>query len=67
VIHLARCPLIEVPSAVWELTEMADLYKKGLPPVAGGVLDQAAAFVSGCRCYWNECERIKAERKESGQ
>lgn len=58
---LERCPQLAVPAEVWEVIELADLYEKGLPPVAGGTLDQADAFLRGCRMYWNERERIRAE------
>jgi len=46
---------------IWELLELAELYKKGLPPVDGGVLDQAADFVTACRFVWSE-ENIHKKR-----
>jgi hypothetical protein len=51
---------------VWELTELADLFKKGLAPVSGGTLDQAAVFLEACRCWWAEvarCEKEEMARK----
>jgi len=33
---------------------MADLYDKGLPPVAGGALDQAQIFVEAARMIFAE-------------
>lgn len=33
---------------------MAELYEKGLPPVAGGALDQANVFVEAARFVWSE-------------
>jgi len=40
--------------------DYADLYEKGLPPVAGGALDQAQAFLSYCRFVWAEKARHQA-------
>ena len=45
---------------MWELIALAELYEKGLPPVAGGALDQAAAFVDAVRFVWAEQARWKA-------
>ena len=42
---LTACPLDVVPDEAWRAVGLADLYEKGLPPVAGGALDQAATFV----------------------
>jgi hypothetical protein len=36
------------------MIEYADLYEKGLPPVAGGALDQCHAFTDACRFIWRE-------------
>lgn len=36
------------------MMKYARLYEKGLPPVAGGALDQAAAFVEACDFIWQE-------------
>lgn len=38
---------------------LADLYAKGLPPVAGGALEQSAWFVEAARWLWREQERHK--------
>lgn len=43
---------------VWEVFRYAELFEKGLPPVAGGVLDQANIFVEAAslifrmQAYW---------------
>ena len=34
--------------------QYADLYEKGLPPIAGGVLDQAAWFIDAASFIWSE-------------
>lgn len=38
---------------------LAELYEKGLAPVAGGVLDQAAFFVHFAQRVWNEAAQYK--------
>jgi hypothetical protein len=43
-----------VGQEVWGLIEGASLYDKGLPPVAGGFLDQSCYFVAFCRALWAE-------------
>ncbi len=42
---------------------MAELTKRGLPPVHGGALDQAKKFLDACTFVWTETARIKAELK----
>jgi len=51
-IEIAECPLRIVPREVWRLLELAEMYDKGLGPVAGGTLDQAVTFVEACRQVW---------------
>lgn len=41
--------------------ELIDLYHQGLPPIAGGSLDQAAWFIEAARWLKSEENRIKAE------
>lgn len=42
--------------------EMFDLFKSGLPPIAGGVLDQSASFVRAARYFENEECKVSNER-----
>jgi len=35
--------------------------KKGLPPIAGGLLDQAAAFIEAARFVFGEQEYYKSK------
>jgi glycine/D-amino acid oxidase-like deaminating enzyme len=46
------CPLEDLPAVVWDILEAAELMRKGLPPVAGGLLDQARGFVDAARYVW---------------
>ena len=39
----------------------ADMCKRGLLPIAGGTLDQAAGFMTACRFIWAEQDRMKAD------
>jgi hypothetical protein len=42
---------------VVKVTRLADLFEKGLPPIAGGALDQAAWFLDAVQILSNdECE-----------
>jgi len=41
----------------------AKLYHKGLPPVHGGALDQAALFIDAAEFVWAEESRHRAELK----
>jgi hypothetical protein len=45
-----------------QFVELVDLFDEGLPPVAGGALDQAASFLEAARRFKNEEQRAKAER-----
>jgi hypothetical protein len=58
---LACCPAEFAGDEVWAILEAADAAPKGLPPVAGGLLDQAAAFVEAARFVWAEQRRNRAE------
>ena len=53
-IEITECPLELITPDVWEAIEYAELYEKGLPPVAGGVLNQAKIFIEACRQIWAE-------------
>ena len=53
-IDIACCPMLLVTEDVLEVMEYAELYEKGLPPVAGGALDQAKSFTDACRIIWQE-------------
>ncbi len=60
VIAIDRCPLTIITRVSWETIEYAELYAKGLPPVAGGALDQARSFVTAARFIWSQRSRYKA-------
>lgn len=53
------CPLEMITRDVWEVIGLAELFEKGLPPVAGGVLDQAKIFVDATRIVFHEQQYYK--------
>jgi hypothetical protein len=55
------CPLEWIGGEPFGVIEMADLWSKGIPPIPGGALDQAAVFVAAARFIGNEKDRWKAE------
>ena len=64
-LRLTQCPQTAVPCEVWDLWELADLYlEHGLPPVAGGALDQTDSFLTGCRIIQAERGRVEKEEAE---
>lgn len=48
------CPLELITNDVWEIITLAELFEKGLPPVAGGTLEQAKIFVDAARFIFRE-------------
>ena len=49
------CPLEFIDDEIWETLESAHLYlEHGLPPVAGGQLDQSQAFLTAARFISSE-------------
>lgn len=49
---VTECPRKLVPHEAWEMIEAADMTRRGLPPVAGGSLDQTQTFLDACRFIW---------------
>ena len=60
-ISVTTCPLDYADRRTWTLLELTDLYERGLPPVAGGALDQATTFIEAARFVRAEQTRHKAE------
>ncbi len=55
------CPQRECSSIV-DAVELIDLFRKGLPPVSGGTLDQSVWFLDAARILENEEAKLKAEK-----
>lgn len=58
-IDLPGCPLELIDRSTWELLGYIDLYEKGLPPAAGGALDQSAGFIFAARFVFAEQQYYK--------
>jgi hypothetical protein len=42
--------------------DVFDLYEKGLPPIAGGTLDQSVSFIRAARFFESEERRVRNAR-----
>lgn len=60
-IEIRQCPLELITPDVWDTLHYAALYEKGLPPLAGGSLDQAYNFTQSARIIWADQGRYKQE------
>jgi hypothetical protein len=60
-VDIVGCPQRECSSIV-DAVEMIDLFRKGLPPVSGGTLDQSVWFLDAARILENEESKLKAEK-----
>lgn len=60
-LRITACPLHVITDDVWETLQYADLYKRGIPPITGGALDQLAIFNAAARLIWAESARIEKE------
>ena len=61
-IDITECPLKIITRDVWEVIKLADLFEKGLPPVAGGTLEQAKIFVDAAGFIFSEKTYWKNKR-----
>lgn len=53
--YITTCPLLTVDRDIWDTVEMIRMYKDhGLPPVAGGQLDQAKMFIDAVQFVSSE-------------
>lgn len=53
--YITTCPLLMVDRDTWDTVEMIRMYiKHGLPPVAGGQLDQAKQFMDAVQFVSSE-------------
>jgi hypothetical protein len=44
------------------LIDVIDLFGKGLPPVAGGTLDQSVSFIQAAAFFESEERKVRNER-----
>lgn len=60
-VDILGCPQRECSSIV-DAVELIDLFRKGLPPVSGGTLDQSVWFLDAARILEHEEAKLKAEK-----
>lgn len=53
-LDIVACPLSLIDVDTWDLLEYAALWEKGLPPIAGGALDQTIWFMRASTWIFNE-------------
>ena len=59
--EIIGCPQVECASVV-DAVQLIDLFRKGLPPVSGGALDQSVWFLDAARILEHEESKLKAEK-----
>ncbi len=64
---MTQCPLAIVPAWAWDAMDLAAMLREGLPPAAGGMLDQAKTFLDAARFLWREEDRMREERREAAK
>jgi len=65
-LRLDGCPRRRVTDRdeVWDVIDCSLMLKRGMPPVAGGLLDQARVFAEAARFVLSEYARHEAEEIE---
>lgn len=58
--EITDCPYNAVTPEIRSLIKYADFFKRGIPPISGGALEQASGFVEACVFLWDELDRLKA-------
>jgi len=56
---IASCPYKLIDEPTMQAIHIAGFWKKGLPPVAGGMLDQTVSITQACRFIWDEQQQWK--------
>jgi len=64
--QITECPLKIITPDLTKVIELANFYEKGLPPVAGGVLDQAHIFNEACRLIFGIENVLKKKMEVTG-
>ncbi len=63
-IEIAECPLRIIDAETWQILEISDLFADGLPPIAGGVMDQTVSFICAHRLIQNKKMQWKYKLKQ---
>ena len=59
--EVKKCPARALDARTWLAVRLAEAAARGTWPVAGGLLDQAYAFVEAARLIWHDTERLKMD------
>lgn len=60
--EVTECPNQWIGSEVHGFARLADLFDKGLPPVAGGALDQTRAFLDAESAWRRDVKLLEAHQ-----
>ena len=56
---ITDCPEKFITPDIWQFIQIADLWEKGIPPIAGGSLEQSQNFVFATGFYFGEKQHWK--------
>ena len=59
--EITSCPQKQIDAELCQFLDLADLFEKGIPPIAGGSLDQASWFLKAYHFLKSEENRITRE------
>ena len=58
-IEIDCCPRLLLDGGTLAAVKLADLFRKGLPPLAGGTLDQPQEFLDWCDFYFGDMDALR--------
>lgn len=61
--RIEGCPKVYC-SQIVPTMQLIELFENGLPPIAGGVLDQSASFITAAKHYASESRMAEAQSSE---
>ena len=59
--EITDCPQKQIDAELVQFLDLADMFEKGIPPIAGGSLDQASWFLKAFHFLKSEENRITRE------
>jgi hypothetical protein len=61
--ELRTCPKMSVSGDVWGMMLQVELFEKGMPPLAGGSLDQTEAFLDVMEFVWSQRASLRPSKE----